>query len=126
MRFIIGLCILLPAMVLGAGPETLSQIRRLESAISYANQEQQSLHQQFQMVLEISKAQAQQYSTSVPQAGVAAPPGKYDDIVRARQEADARVKQNIDELNWLYARFREVESEKQRLRDQLNQLLDEQ
>ncbi len=121
MRLIIGLCILLPAIVLGAGPETLSQIRRLESAISYANQEQQSLHQQFQMVLEISKAQAQQYSA--PQAGVTAPPGNYDDLVRARQEADAKLKQHTDELHRIYARFLEVEAEKQRLREQLNQAL---
>ena len=124
MRFMIGLCILLPAMVMGAGPEKQSQIRRLESAISSANQEQQSLHQQFQMVLEISRAEAQHYST--PQAGVAAPPANYDDIVRARQDADAKRKQYIDEMIWLYARFRDIELEKQRLRDQLNQLLESQ
>jgi hypothetical protein len=123
MRLLVFLT-LLPVAALGATPETETQIRRIELALSHASQEQQSLHQQFQMVQEISRMEAQKHTASGPHAGVAAPPANYDDVVRARQEASEKLKQYIDEMNWLYVRFREIDTEKQRLREQLMQLLE--
>ena len=115
---------LLPHLGMGATPEVEARIRRIESAISLANQEQQSLHTQFQMLLEMGRVESQQYNTAIPQAGVSAPPMNYDDLARMRQDHEYHIKQRSDELNRLYERHREIEQEKLRLREQLNQLLD--
>ncbi len=123
MKFILALLIALPCAALGANPELEAQIRRMESAIALANQEQQSLHTQVQLMLEIRRAEAEQFTATMPQAGVAAPPMDYDDLVRLRRENENRLKQHADELTRLYARFRDIEQEKQSLRERLNQLL---
>ena len=123
-RSLFCLLVLLPALAFGASTEVEVQIRRLEAAIAQANQEQQSLHVQFQMMLEVRRAESQQFSAAMPQAGVAAPPMNYEDLARLRLDNESRLRQHTDELNRLYARFREIEQEKQRLRDRLNQLLE--
>jgi flagellar biosynthesis chaperone FliJ len=124
MRALLMMLLVLPTFVLAAGPETNAQIRRLETAITRANEEQQSLHVRFQMMSEIRRSEQQRLEAMMPRAGVAAPPMNYDDMARLREEDESRARQHSDELDRIYTRFREIEEEKQRLREQLNQVLE--
>lgn len=101
------------------------QIHDLESAIGRLQQEQQSAFQQFQIIQELRRdaqqandaAIAAQYSSST----MGSIPN-YDDVERVRQQRLAVVQQYTDQMNALYARYRELDARKRALLDQLDRL----
>lgn len=117
------LLLCMPVSALAISPEDEARIKRLESALNIANQEQQALNTQVQLLQEVRKAETEHYVASMPQAGVAAPPMSYDDMTRLRREHEGHLRQHSDELMRLYARFRDIEFERQRIREQLMELL---
>jgi hypothetical protein len=57
-----------------------------------------------------------------PDYAMGNPPPNYDDVVRQKTERDNRIKQYTEDLNRMYARYREIEAEKKVVLEQLNTL----
>jgi hypothetical protein len=68
------------------------------------------------------QAQYPQVIQNSPDYAMANPPPNYDDVVRQRSERDERIKQYTDDLNRMYARYREIEEQKKVLLNRLNEL----
>lgn len=122
--WVMGVLLLVCTGLQAASPETEARIKALQFALEQADRAQAALNTQFQMVREIRQAEAEQHTAEIPEVGVATPPRNYDDLVRARAEHAQRARQNTEELNRLYARFNEIERDKERLRDQIRQLME--
>jgi hypothetical protein len=109
-----------------ADPATDAEIKRLESQLNLLQQEQQSVYQQFQMIQELRRAEIEaQYPQVIqnsPDYAMGNPPPNYDDVVRQKAERDNRIKQYTEDLDRMYARYREIEGSKKVLLDQLNAL----
>ena len=102
-----------------------AEIRRLEAQLNQLQQEQQSVYQQFQMIQELRRTELQaQYPQVIqnsPQYEMGSPPN-YEDVARQKAEREYRIKQYTEELNSLYARYREMEDQKRALLEQLDSL----
>jgi hypothetical protein len=109
-----------------ADPASDAEIRRLESQLSLLQQEQQSVYQQFQMIQELRRAEIEaQYPQVIQNSPVYTmgdPPPNYDDVVRQKAERENRIKQYTEDLNRMYARYREIEDQKKVLLERLSQL----
>ncbi|HTS55359.1 MAG TPA: hypothetical protein VMH26_18980 [Burkholderiales bacterium] len=109
-----------------ADPATDAEMRRLESQLNLLQQEQQSVYQQFQMIQELRRTEIQaQYPQVIqnsPDYTMGNPPPNYDDMVRERSEREYRIKQYTEDMNRMYARYREIEDQKKALMDRLDEL----
>ncbi len=109
-----------------ADPAADAEIRRLESQLNLLQQEQQSVYQQFQMIQELRRAeidaQYPQVIQNSPDYTMGNPPPNYDDVVRQKTEREKRIKQYTEDLNRMYAWYREIEDQKKVLLERLSQL----
>lgn len=99
-----------------------AQMRRIESALSRIISEQQSLYQQFQMLQEMRRSELQRTQESAMSYTPPPSPPNYEDLVREREAREERIQRYGDELDRLYARYRDLDSQKQPLLDALSQL----
>ena len=99
-----------------------AQIKRLEVALNRIQAEQQSVYHQFQMVQEQRRSALQQARQEIQIYTPPATPPDYDDVVREKEARDAQIKVYAEELDRLYARYRELEEQKKSLLDQLTAL----
>jgi hypothetical protein len=110
-----------------ADAATDAEIGRLQSQLDQLQHLQQSVYQQFQMIQELRRteidAQYPQVIQNSPDYAMANPPPNYEDVVRQRAERDNRIKQYTDDLNRLYAQYRELDNQKRSLVDRLNLLI---
>lgn len=120
MRWFALLWLLAVAPVLAAD-DIDREVRRIEAALNRISQEQQSVYQQFQMVQELRRSDQAQMQPLQSYTPPATPPS-YDDIKREEQARAERIKQYQDELDRLYARYRELEEQKKPLLDELSAL----
>lgn len=97
------------------------EIRRVESALTRIAQEQQSLYQQFQMVQERRRSDLAQVQPLQSYTPPATPPN-YDDVRREEEARTERIQQYQEELDRLYARYRELEEQKKPLLEELSAL----
>lgn len=105
-----------------APAEIDAQVKRVEAALNRLQLEQQSVHQEFQMVQELRRSVLQErYQSSLVYTPPATPPN-YDDEVREREDRDARLDQYSAELDRLYDRYRALEQQKQPLLEELARL----
>jgi hypothetical protein len=127
MKWIVAAFALLLFGVALADPAADAEIRRLETHLNLLQQEQQSVYQQFQMIQELRRAeidaQFPQVIQNSPDYAMGNPPPNYEDVVRQKAERDYRIKQYTDDLNRLYARYREIEGQRKALLERLNQLM---
>jgi hypothetical protein len=102
--------------------EVDAQIRRIELALNRIQQEQRAVYQQFQMMQEMRRSELEEnYQSSFVYTPPATPPN-YDEQVRTRQAREARLQGYTNELDRLYARYRELEEQKRPLLDELSEL----
>jgi chaperonin cofactor prefoldin len=99
-----------------------AQIKRLEVALNRIQAEQQSVYHQFQMVQEQRRSALQQAQQGIYIYTPPATPPSYDEVVREKEARDAQMKAYSDELDRLYARYRELEQQKKPLLDALTEL----
>ena len=105
-----------------------AQIQDLEASLLRTTQHQQSVFQQFQMLQEIRRFEVAQDSFTTlsqsPQIGGAlnSPIVDYDDAVRAKQDRQRKLQQYTLDLETLYQRFQELESEKRMIMEQIDLL----
>ena len=126
MKWIVAAFALLLSSLAPADPATDAEIKRLESQLNLLQQEQQSTYQQFQMIQELRRTeilvQYPQVIQNSPDYAMGNPPPNYDDVVRQKAEREYRIKQYTEDLNRLYARYRELEDQKRAILDRLNAL----
>jgi len=127
MRWIVAAFALFLSGVAPADPAADAEINRLEAQLNLLQQEQQSVYQQFQMIQELRRAEIEaqfpQVIQNSPDYAMGNPPPNYDDVVRQKAERDYRIKHYTEDLNRLYARYREIEGQRKALLEQLNQLV---
>lgn len=99
-----------------------AQMRRVETALSRITQEQQSVYQRFQMLQEMRRSELQQvYQQGQTYTPPATPPN-YDDVVREKNAREQRLQQYSEEIDSLYTRYRELDSQKQPLLEAMSEL----
>jgi hypothetical protein len=108
-----------------ADPEIDAQIKRVELALNRIQMEQQSVFQQFQMVQELQRQDAQQTMQSTLVVRPEMTPPNYDDVVRQQQTRDERRQRYTQEAERLYQRYRELEEQKRPLLERLSELAQE-
>lgn len=105
-----------------------SQIQELEASLLRTTQNQQSIFQQFQMLQEIRRFEVAQDSLMAlpqsPQAGATLTPPilDYDAVAQIKQDRLKRLQQFTIDLDTLYQRFQELESEKRMIMEQIDLL----
>ena len=99
-----------------------AQIKGVELALNRIQAAQQSVFQEFQMIQEMRRAELQQIEHSALVYTPDPTPPNYDDVVREKEAREARLQRYQDELDRLYARYRELEEQKRPLLDELAQL----
>jgi hypothetical protein len=106
-----------------SGPESDAELKRIEATLNRLQQAQQTTYQQFQMVQELRRAElARPDPGALPAAGVAAPPGNYEDLQRQRAQREQRLKDLQVETERLYARYQALEEEKRPLLERMQVL----
>jgi chromosome segregation ATPase len=117
------------AVPLGVRAQTQSQTpadaeaKGLEAAIARIQQAQASVYQQFQMAQELRRAELAKTDPFAPQPNTTAPPpGDYNELQRAREAREQRIKDLGGELDRLYARYQELEAQKAPLLNRLAEL----
>jgi len=117
--------LLLSVSVLAVAADNEKQLLELEVAISQRQQEQQILFQQFQMVQELRRheiAQDDQVAPAGEDITFNGEAPKYEDLAEQRRNRIEKIHRHTDKLNELYARYQEIENERQALIEQLSEL----
>ena len=125
------LCVTLAAMstvARGADPEPDPidvEIGRVEMVLDHIGREQQSVYQQFQMVQELRRSEAQEgYQSQLVYTPPITPPN-YEDLRAQEDDRQARLRDYKLELDRLYARYKDLEAQKQPLLDRISELAQE-
>jgi DNA repair exonuclease SbcCD ATPase subunit len=106
-----------------AETQTDAEAKRVEAAIARIQQAQASVYQQFQMAQELRRAELAKSDPFAPQPNtMAPPPGDYNELQRQREAREQRIKDLSAELDRLYARYQELESQKASLLNRLGEL----
>lgn len=130
MKRVVLLLLLIAAGWVGAATGSEARRAQLEAAVNRVQQEQQSVYQQFQMVLELRRQAMQEaYQPSPPGAPASVatsmeslPPVNYDENIRQQRERQERSQQSARDLNALYARYVELGEQRKALVDQIARL----
>lgn len=102
-----------------------TQLKQLETALERVHQESQSVYQQFLMVQELRRNNASEPSMNVPlpsTPGQSIPVPNYNDLMKQKQARQARIEKYTTDLDRLYARYQELENEKQQILEQMDLL----
>ena len=117
---------LLLSSAAAADQATDAEYKQLEGQLLSLQHEQQTVYQQFQMTQDMRRTELQMLYPSVvqnsPDYNMNNPPPNYDDVAREKADREYRVKQYTDELNRLYARYRDLEAQKKAVQDRLDAL----
>ncbi|PXX17787.1 hypothetical protein C8R27_10224 [Nitrosomonas ureae] len=128
MQFILLLLFFVFANVIWANTEALdqeAQIRELEKTLTRIQQESQSTYQQFLMIQELRRNEMAEVPQAVrlpnsPSQSIPIP--NYEDLIQLKQEKQERIDKYTTDLDHLYARYRELEDEKQAIFEQIRSL----
>ncbi len=103
---------------------TLSEISRLEKEMMRVSQESQSTYQQFLMTQELRRNEMMESPDPTPPnfTGKSVPIPNYDDYVQRRIDKDERIQKYTADLDRLYARYKELEGEKEALFEKIRSL----
>lgn len=118
------LLLLLLTLPLAIHADTGTQVRQLEKSLARVQQESQSIQQQFMMIQELRRNEISESPTLAPPVPSAksVPVPKYEDLIRLQQERQERIEKYTTDLNRLYARYNELENEKQTILEQIKSL----
>lgn len=114
-RFALG-CLLLFLSAAAMAADNTEELQRLHNALGVLNQEQQAVYQQFQMVQELRRANAQMaYTGQFPQPQYMMEVPNYADAVEAQNKARRRNEDLAAQADQLYAKYAEIEGRKKPL-----------
>lgn len=128
MQFILLLLFFVFADAIWANTEALdqeAQVRELEKTLTRIQQESQSTYQQFLMIQELRRNEMAEVPQAVrlpnsPSQSIPIP--NYEDLIQLKQEKQERIDKYTTDLDHLYARYRELEDEKQAIFEQIRSL----
>ncbi len=102
----------------------VSEITRLEKEMARVSQESQSTYQQFLMTQELRRNESMESPDNLPLnlTGKSIPVPNYDDLVRRRQGKNDRMQKYTADLDRLYARYKELESEREAIFEKIKSL----
>ncbi|MBY0473622.1 MAG: hypothetical protein K2Q13_01000 [Nitrosomonas sp.] len=106
-------------------PDQEAQIRQLEKTLTRIQQESQSTYQQFLMIQEMRRneiAEAPQAFRQPKSPSQSIPIPNYEDLIRLKEEKQDLIDKYTTDLDRLYARYRELEDEKQAIFEQIRSL----
>lgn len=107
-----------------ADPQAEAETRRLEATLARIQQTQAGVYQQFQMAQELRRVEVAKPDPaalpSTPQ--IYAEPLDYNELQRLRAEREQRIKDLDAEIERLYARYRDLEAQKEPLLSRLGEL----
>jgi hypothetical protein len=93
-------------------------LKALQEQLALINQEQQAVYQQFQMIQQLRRSNAEPV---LPPIG-GGQPGNYDDMVASKRAQAERDEAYARELRELYQRHQDLEREKQPILQRLREL----
>ena len=101
-----------------------AEIRHLEKLMARVAQESQSTYQEFLMTQELRKHEIIQVPENIPfnLTGKSIPVPNYEDLLRRRKEKEERMEKYTADLDRLYTRYKELESERQALFEKIKSL----
>lgn len=107
-----------------ADPQAEAEAGRLEATLARIQQAQASIYQQFQMAQELRRAEmAKPDPAALPSSPqISAPPLAYNELQRIRAEREQRIKDLDAEIERLYARYGDLEAQKEPLLNRLGEL----
>ncbi len=124
---IIVLLLMVPIAVLAQAqaPETKNpEILRLEQIMTRVAQESQATYQQFLMTQELRRNEMLESPENIPidLTGKSIPIPNYEDLQRRRQEKKERMEKYTADLDRLYTRYKELESEREAIFEKIKSL----
>ena len=123
MKQIIFFLLLISSGVALADSNTPASLNQLKAELRGVQQEQQSAYQNYQITRELRRIEVQESSPPMAQhpygLGIDTPPPNYEDVLRAQQEREERIRQYTSELSRLSASFMELEKQKKLLLRQI-------
>ncbi len=122
---IIVLSLILSVNVLAQAPETKNpEIIRLEQTMARVAQESQATYQQFLMTQELRRNEMLESPENIPidLTGKSIPIPNYEDLQRRRQEKKERMEKYKTDLDHLYTRYQELESERQAIYEKIKSM----
>ena len=123
-RFMMVVLALVIPLFVYADPQTDAEARRLEASLVRIQQTQASVYQQFQMAQELRRIESAKPDPAAlpttPQINTE--PLDYNELQRLRAERAQRIKDLDAEIERLYARYRELEAQKEPLLSRLGEL----
>lgn len=128
MRYLILLLLFFASMTVLAQSAAVdarnAEINRLEKTMARVSQEAQSTYQEFLMTQELRRNEMQVSPDTIPLnlTGKSIPIPSYDDLIRRRAERDERMEKYNADLDRLYTRYKELESEKEALFEKIKSL----
>lgn len=122
------LLLLVPGLIVPlcghADPQADAEARRLEATLARIQQTQAGVYQQFEMAQELRRVEMAKPDptalSSSPQ--VSTEPLDYNELQRLRAERAQRIKDLDAEIERLYARYQDLEAEKEPLLNRLGEL----
>ena len=114
-----AIALLIIANLAMAQPQSDSPLQRTQALLEAVREEQRAVYQQFQMIQSLQQAELQNTDP------VYAPQGQipnYDDVARARQQQQVRLKDYNNELQRLHARYRDLGTEAAQLLERMRAL----
>lgn len=101
-----------------------AEIRQLEKTMARISQESQATYQQFLMTQELRRNEMLESPDTIPLnlTGKSIPIPSYEDLMRRRQEKNDRTEQYNADLDRLYTRYRELESEREAIFEKIKSL----
>lgn len=128
MRYIILLLSLIGSITVLAQSEAVetkdAEIRQLEKTMARVSQESQATYQQFLMTQELRRNEMMLSPDNIPLnlTGKSIPIPNYEDLQRRRQEKNDRMEKYTADLDRLYTRYKELESEREALFEKIKSL----
>lgn len=128
MRYLILLLLFVVSMTVLAqsepGGTKDAEIRQLEKTMARVSQESQATYQQFLMTQELRRNEMLESPDTIPLnlTGKSIPIPNYEDLMRRRQAKNDRMEKYTADLDRLYARYKELESERESLFERIKSL----
>ncbi|WP_297324373.1 hypothetical protein [Nitrosomonas sp.] len=130
MRYLILLLLFIVSMTVLAEPLSEpvatkdAEIRQLEKTMARISQESQATYQQFLMTQELRRNEMLESPDTIPLnlTGKSIPIPSYEDLMRRRQEKNDRMERYSADLDRLYTRYKELESEREAIFEKIKSL----
>ena len=117
-RVVLALAVLV--LGLGRAEAAADELKSLQDALNIVNQEQQAIFQQFQMIQELRRRDAEAARPSA--IGQLGPPGNYEDVIAARKAYAERDEHYARQLDDLYARHRDLDRQRRAIMESMQRL----